>query len=87
MDPLAFSLRGDGPSRCEGVVEELEVRFLEKRLGGANGVGRVGDDDVVCRFVLLQELEPISDVNRDARIGEEGGHVGEVLLGDTDDSL
>lgn len=87
VDPLTFSLCGDGPSRCEGVVEELEVGFLEERLGGADGVGRVGDDDVVRRFVLLQELEPISDVDRDARIGEEGGHVGEVLLGDADDGL
>lgn len=53
-------------------MEKLEVRFLEEGLGGTDGVGGVGDDDVVGGFVFLKEFEAISNVNGYARVGEKG---------------
>jgi len=71
----------------QGIVEELEVVLLEQGLGGAVGVGRVGDDDVELVLVVVEELEAVADVDLDLGVVEADGHVGEVLLGETDDGL
>jgi hypothetical protein len=74
-------------SRSEGVVKELEVRFLEEGSSGTDGIRGVGDDDIVRRGVLRQELEAIPDMYNDLWVREQSGHVGEELFGDTDHSL
>lgn len=71
----------------QGIVEELEVVLLEQSLGGAIGVGRVGDDDVELVLVVVEELEAVADVDLDLGVVEADSHVGEVLLGETDDGL
>jgi len=68
-------------------VKELEVGLLEQGLGGALGVGGVGDDDVKGVLVLLEELEAVADVGLGLGVVEADGHVGEVLLGEADDGL
>lgn len=55
-------------SQC--VVEQLEVRLLEKALGGSNRVGRVSDDDVEAVLVLLKELEAVANVNGGLGVGK-----------------
>lgn len=87
MQPEALSLSGDVSSRGQGIMKKLEVRLLEERLGGADGIRGVGDDNIVGSFVLGKELETISDEDSDLGRSKEGGHVREVDLGDTDNGL
>lgn len=78
---------GDDTAIAESVVKELEIRLLEKGLGRALGVRRIGDNDVEGVLVVGQELESVSDMDFDLGVVVTGGHVGEVLLGEADDSL
>lgn len=87
MDPEALALGGDVSPWGEGVVQELEIRFLEEGLGGSDGVGGVGDDDVVGGFVICEEFEAVANVDGYFWGGEEGGHVWEVHFGYADDGL
>lgn len=78
---------GNDTTLAEGVVEKLEVGLLEERLGGTLGVGGVGDDDIEGVLEVLKELEAITNVDLDLGVLEASRHVGEELLGETDDSL
>jgi hypothetical protein len=80
-------LGGDDAALAESALEELEVGLLEQRLGGALGVGGVGDDDVELVLVVVEELEAVADVDLDVGVLVADGHAGQVLLGKTDDSL
>jgi len=80
-------LGGNNAALAESVVEKLEVGLLEEGLGGALGIRRVGDDDVEGVLVVVEELEAIADVDLDLGVLVAGGHLGEILLGQTDDSL
>ena len=81
------TLGGNNAALAEGIVEKLEVGLLEERLGRALWVRRVGDDDVECVLVLVEEGEAVADVDRHLGVFEAGRHVGEVLLGEADDGL
>ena len=81
------TLGGDDAALAEGVVHELEVGLLEEALGGALGVGGVGDDDVEVVLVLLEVREAVADLDRGLLVLEADGHLGEVLLGEADDGL
>lgn len=81
------TLGGDDAALAEGVVQELEVGLLEEALGGALGVGRVGDDDVEVVLVLLEVGEAVADVDLGLLVVEADGHLGEELLGEADDGL
>lgn len=74
-------MSGDDATWPKGVMEELEVGFLEEALGGAIRVGRVGDDDVEGVLVLVEELEAVTDVDFDLGVVESGRHAGQELLG------
>ena len=87
VQPKTFTLGGDVTSRSEGIVEELEIRFLEEGSSGTDGVRGVGDDDIVRRGILGQELEAIPDKHDDLWVREQSGHVGEVFFRDTDYGL
>ena len=80
MQPKALALRGDVSSRGKRIVQKLEVWFLKERFSWADGVGRIGDDNVVCGFVVRQELEAVADEDGHFWGSEEGRHVWEVLL-------
>ena len=47
VQPKALGLGRDVTSWSKGVMEELEVRFLEEGSGGADGIRGVGNDDIV----------------------------------------
>lgn len=68
-------------------MEQLEVWLLEQALGWAFWVGRVSDDNVELVLVVVQKLEPVANVSLDLGVVEANGHAGEVLLGETDNSL
>jgi hypothetical protein len=87
VQPKAFRLGRDVTSRSKGVVKKLEVRLFEEGSSGSDRIRRVGDNDIIGRGVLLQELETISDMHGDLWVGECLGHVREVLFGDTDHGL
>lgn len=78
---------GDNTSITERIVQELKVGLLEEALGGALGVGAVSDDHVELVLASLEELEAVTDVGLDVGVLEADAHAGQVLLGDTDDSL
>lgn len=78
---------GDDTSITQGVSEKLKVGLLEEALSGTLGVGAVGNDNIEFVLALLQELESITNVDLDVGVLEADAHAGEVLLGDTDDSL
>jgi hypothetical protein len=80
-------LGGDDSALAESALEELEVGLLEERLGGALGVGRVGDNDVELVLVVVEELEAVADVDLDVGVLVADAHAGQVLLGKADDSL
>jgi hypothetical protein len=71
----------------QGIVEELEVRLLEQALGRALGVRGISDNDIERVLVLGKELEAVTNMDLDLGVVEASGHVGEVLLGQTNDSL
>lgn len=87
MNPQALSLGRDGTTLLESLLEELEVRGLEKSLGGTDGVRRVGDDNVVLVLVLGKELKTVTNVNFNSGVLVAVGHEREPLLRDSDDSL
>lgn len=87
VEPDAFSLRGDVTTVAKSLLEEDEVGLLEERVGGADWVGRVGDDDVELTFPVVQELEAVTDVDGDPRVVEAGSHVWKELLGDPRNGL
>lgn len=78
---------GDDAALAQGALEELKVGLLEEGLGGALGVGRIGDDDVELVLVVVEELEAVADVHLDVRVLVSHAHAGQVLLGETDDGL
>jgi hypothetical protein len=81
------TLCGDHTAVTESIAEELEVGLLEEGLGGALGVGAIGDDNVELVLAVLEELEAVADVDLDLGVLEADAHAGEVLLGDADDGL
>ena len=78
---------GDDAALAQGALEELEVGLLEESLGGALGVGGVGDDDVELVLVVVEELEAVADVDLDVGVLVSNAHAGQVLLAETDDGL
>lgn len=76
VEPQALSLSRQVTALLQGVLEELEVWWLEKGLSGTDWVGRVSDDDIVLVLVVGEELESISDVYGDSRVVVTFGHVG-----------
>jgi hypothetical protein len=65
------------------------LRFVRCCWLGAltNGIGRVSDDDIEAVDLVLKESESVSDVDLDLGVLESSSHGGQVLLGNTDDSL
>jgi hypothetical protein len=80
-------LSGNDATFAERAIEELEVSLLEEGLGGAFRIAGVGDDDVKFALLVLEELEAIANNGRSLGVLEADRHAGEVLLGETDDSL
>lgn len=78
---------GNDTAFTERTVEQLEVGLLEESLGGTLWVAGVGDDDVEFALLVLEELEAVADNGGGLGVLEADGHAGEVLLGETDDSL
>jgi hypothetical protein len=81
------TLSSNDTALTESVVEELEIALLEESLSGTIGVGGVGDDDVELVLVVVEELDAIADVGLGLGVVEAASHGGEVLLGETDNSL
>ena len=77
----------DDTTLAESAVQELEVRLLEKSLGGALWVAGVGDDDIKLVLLVLEEFEAVADIGLGLGVVEANGHAGEVLLRQADDSL
>ena len=71
----------------QGTVKKLKVGLLEEALGGALGVGGVGDDDVEGVLIVVEELEAVGDVDGALGVGEAGGHLREVFLGKAGNGL
>lgn len=78
---------GDDTALAKGALEQLEVGLLEEGLGGALGVGGVGDDDVEFVLVVVEELEAVADVHLDVGVLVADAHAGQVLLAEADDGL
>lgn len=87
VEPKALALGRNVSSRRESIVEELEVGLLEERLCRADGVRGVSDNHIVGGLIIGEELEAIPNEDSHTRVAEKARHVGEVLLGDTNDGL
>jgi len=87
MEPHAFTLGGDDTVVGKGVLHELEETLLEQGLGRSNGVGRVGDNNIKGVDLVFQVREAVTNVNVNLGVLETNGHVGQVLLGNTGNSL
>lgn len=81
------TLCGDDTAVPQSIMQKLEVGLLEQALGGTLWVRGVGDNDIEAVLVVVQELEAITDVDLALRVLVTLGHLGQVLLGETDDSL
>jgi len=84
---MGTTLGGDDTAFTESIVEKLEVWLLEQSLGWSLWVGRVGDDNVECILVVVEELEAVANVDLDFWMLVGHGHVWEVLLGETNNCL
>jgi len=80
-------LGGNDTAFTERTVEQLEVGLLEESLGGTLWVAGVGDDDIELALLVLEELEAVANDGGGLGVLEADRHAGEVLLGETDDSL
>lgn len=87
MEPHAFTLGGEDTLLGKSVLQELEKVRTKERFSRTIGVGGVSDDNVVLVGLVLQELETIANVDLDLGVLKANGHVGEVLFGDTGNSL
>lgn len=87
MQPQAFTLGRHVPALLERLLQQGKVRSFEQARGRTDGIRGISDDDVVFVFVFRQELESITDEDGDSRVGEDGRHVRQVLLGNTDDGF
>lgn len=81
------TLSGDDTALAQSIAQQLKVGLLEQRLGGALGVGAVGDDDIEFVLAVLEKLEAVADVDLDVGVLEADAHAGEVFLGDANDGL
>lgn len=80
-------MSGDDTALAQSIAQQLKVGLLEQRLGGALGVGAVGDDDIELVLAVLEELEAVANVDLDVGVLEADAHTGEVFLRDAYDSL
>jgi len=87
MEPNALSLSRDCSALSERFLEKLEVRLLKERVGGSNGVGRIGDDNVPFVLLVVEVLESVTDEDSDTRIVKAGSHVREERLRNTRNSF
>lgn len=71
----------------QGTMEQLKVWLLEQSLGGSLWIRRIGDNNIEAVLVILEKLKPISNVDLDLGVLVADGHAGQVLLGETDNSL
>jgi hypothetical protein len=51
----------DDTTLTESAVQELKVRLLEKSLGRALWVARVGDDNIKLVLLVLEEFKAVAD--------------------------
>ena len=77
----------DDTSIAESRLQQLKVGLLEEALSGTLGVGTVSDDNIELVLAVLEELEAVTNVGVGIGVLEANGHAGQVLLGNTDDSL
>jgi hypothetical protein len=80
-------LGGNDTAFAERTVKQLEVWLLEQSLSRTLWVAGVSDDDVELALLVLKELEAVTDDGGGLGVLETDGHAGEVLLGETNDSL
>jgi hypothetical protein len=80
-------LGSDDTSLAKGRLQQLEVGLLEEALSGSLGVRAVSDDNIELVLAVLEELEAVTNVGVGVGVLEANGHAGQVLLGNTDDSL
>lgn len=78
---------GDNTPLAQGPTKQLKIGLLEQALGRSFGIRTVSDDHIELVLAVLQELEAVTDVGLGVGVLESNAHAGEVLLGDTDDSL
>lgn len=72
---------------AQSAAQQLKVWCLEESFGGTLRVAGVGNDDVELVLLVLEELESIANDGLGLGVVEANGHAGQVLLGETDDSL
>lgn len=87
MEPHAFTLGREDTLLGKSILQKLEEIRTEKRLCRTIGIRGISNDNIVLVGLVLQELEAIANVNLDLGVFEANGHVGEVFLGDTGNSL
>jgi hypothetical protein len=81
------TLSGDDTTFTEGAVEKLKVSLLEEGLSRTFRITGISDDDIELVLLVLEVFESITDENLNFRMIEALGHLGEVLLGETDNGL
>ena len=81
------TLCGNHSALFESAKQQLEVRLLEQALGWSLWIRGISDDDIEFVLVVVQELEPVSDVDLDFGVLVADGHSREVFLGETNDGL
>jgi len=87
MEPHAFTLSRDDSVVSKSVLHELKETLLEQGLGRSNRVRRVSDDHIKGVDLVLQVRETVTNVDVDVGVLEANSHVGQVLLGNTGNSL
>lgn len=71
----------------KGALHAFVVGALKESLGRADGVGRVGDDDVELVLVLLHELGAVANVQSHLGMPKVLGHLRQVLLANLNNHL
>ena len=80
-------MSSNNTARPEGIMQQLEVGLLEETLCRTFRVRGIRDDDIELVFVVIQELEAVTDMDLRLRVLEAFRHAGEVLLRQANNSL
>lgn len=67
-------MSGNDTTISEGALEKLKVWLLEKSFSGTLRVAGVRDDDIKLVFLVLQELESITNDDLHIRMVEANRH-------------
>ncbi len=85
VDEGGFALHDNDPLVAERAFAIAKEFLCDQSSGGADRIGGIDKDDIVCVGAFLEEDDAITEVHGDAGVGQSGADRGEEFLREADD--